>query len=72
MKFKQYPDGSCDLEFSKEEIQIINKKEKLYFSDVMFRHFGNELVSMVTTWNEKFNEETKNKMTFKNTKIEGK
>ena len=30
MRFKQYENGSCDIEFSKEEIEILNQKGKLH------------------------------------------
>ena len=72
MKFKQYENGSCDIEFSKEEIKILNKKGKINLSDEALRHFGNKLVQMVSDWNLKFNEELKNKMTFNDTEIKGK
>jgi hypothetical protein len=41
MKFKQYENGSCDIEFSKEEIKIIFKKKSIHLSDEALRHFGN-------------------------------
>jgi hypothetical protein len=72
MIFKQYENGSCDIEFSKEEIKILNEKGKIHLSDEALRHFGNKLVQMVSDWNLKFNEELKNKMTFNNTEIKGK
>jgi hypothetical protein len=72
MKFKQYENGSCDIEFSFRERWIILKKGKIHLSDEAFRHFGNKLVQMVSDWNLKFNEELKNKLTYNNTKIEGK
>jgi hypothetical protein len=72
MKFKQYENGSCDIEFSVKERWIILKKGKVHLSDEALRHFGNNLVQMVSEWNLKFNEQLKNKMTFKDTKIEGK
>ena len=71
MKFKQYEDGSCDIEFSLKERWVIFKKGKIHFSDEMLRHFGNNLVRMVSEWNFKFNEKIKNKITFDDTKIEG-
>jgi hypothetical protein len=71
MKFKQYEDGSCDIEFSLKERWIIFRKGKIHFSDEMLRHFGNNLVRMVSEWNFKFNEKIKNKITFDDTKIEG-
>jgi hypothetical protein len=72
MKFKQYENGSCDIEFSKEEIKILNEKEKLHLSDEYLRHFGNSLMKIIHDWNTKFNEKTKNISTFENSKIEGK
>jgi hypothetical protein len=71
MKFKQYEDGSCDIEFSLKERWIIFRKGKIHFSDEMLRHFGNNLVRRVSEWNFKFNEKIKNKITFDDTKIEG-
>jgi len=72
MKFKQYENGSCDIEFSIKERWIILKKGKIHLSDESLRHFGNNLVKMVSDWNLKFNNELKNKVTYDNTKIEGK
>lgn len=72
MKFKQYKNGSCDIEFSFKERWIILKKGKIHLSDEALRHFGNRLVQMVADWNLNFNEELKNKNTYKNDKIEGK
>jgi hypothetical protein len=72
MIFKQYENGSCDIEFSEEEISIINKKGKIYLSEEALRHFGNCLVRIVSDFNLKFKEEIKNKQTFDDTKIEGK
>jgi len=72
MMFKQYENGSCDIEFSKEEIKILNEKGKIHLSDEALRHFGNKLVQMVSEWNFKFNENIVNKITFKDTKIESK
>ena len=72
MKFKQYENGSCDIEFSIKERWIILKKGKIYLSDEALRHFGNKLVQMVSDWNLKFNKKTQEKITYNNTKIEGK
>ena len=72
MIFKQYENGSCDIEFSLKERWTILKKGKLHLSDEALRHFGNKLVQMVADWNLKFNEEIKNKQTFNNSKITGK
>jgi len=72
MKFKQYENGSCDIEFSWRERLIILKRGKLYLSDKNLRHFGNYLIKIVMDWQLKFNEDVKNKQTFTNTEIEGK
>jgi hypothetical protein len=72
MKFKQYQNGSCDIEFSVKERWIILKKGKIHLSDEALRHFGNNLVKMVSEWNLKFKQETQEKITYDNTKIEGK
>ena len=72
MKFKQYENGSCDIEFSWKERFILFRKGKLHLSDENLRHFGNHLVRIVSDWNLKFNKELQNKNTFDNTKIEGK
>ena len=72
MKFKQYENGSCDIEFSIQERWLILKKGKIHLSDEALRHFGNKLVGIVSNWNLKFNKKTQEKITFSNTKIEGK
>ena len=72
MKFKQYENGSCDIEFSLRERFILFRKGKLHLSDEHLRHFGNNLVKMVADFNLKFNDEIKNKQTFNDTEIKGK
>ena len=72
MKFKQYENGSCDIEFSWKERLILLKKGKLHLSDDYLRHFGNLLIKMVADWNLKFKEDVANKSTFVDSKIEGK
>jgi hypothetical protein len=72
MKFKQYENGSCDIEFSLKERWLILKKGKIHLSDEMLKHFGNNLVKIVMDWQLKFKEEIANKQTFEDTKIEGK
>jgi hypothetical protein len=71
MKFKQYENGSCDIEFSLKERWIIIKKGKIHLSDEMLRHFGNNLVKIVMDWQLKFKEDIANKQTFSDTKING-
>lgn len=72
MKFKQYDDGSCDIEFSWKERFAILGKGKLHLSSLNLRHFGNHLVKIVSEWNVKFNEEIKNTATFKDTEVKTK
>ena len=69
MIFKQFKDGSCDIEFSWKERFTLFTKGKLHLSPEGLRHFGNHLVKMVSDWNANFNEEIKNKATFKDTEI---
>jgi hypothetical protein len=66
MIFKQYENGSCDIEFSKEEINIINKNKKLHLSDDNLKHFGNNLVKIVMEWQLKFNQKTQDMKTYNN------
>jgi len=72
MKFKQFEDGSCDIEFSWKERFTLFIKGKLTFSDIMLRHFGNNLVKIVSDWNLKFNDKIKNTQTFTDTNIDTK
>jgi hypothetical protein len=72
MKFKQYENGSCDIEFSWKERITLFKKGKLHLSDENLKHFGNNLVKMVMDWQIKFKEDVANKQSFTDTKIEGK
>jgi hypothetical protein len=72
MKFKQYDNGSCDIEFSWKERLILFRKGKLHLSEEALKHFGNTLVKMVADWQIKFREDIANKQTFIDTKIEGK
>jgi hypothetical protein len=72
MNFKQYDNGSCDIEFSVKERWLILKKGKIHLSDEMLKHFGNNLVKMVVDWQLKFKEDVANKQSYTDTKIEGK
>ena len=66
MIFKQYDNGSCDIEFSWKERMIILKKGKLHLSEDNLKHFGNNLVKVVMEWQLKFNEKTQNIQTYSN------
>ena len=72
MNFKQYNNGSCDIEFSLKERWLILKNGKIHLSDEMLKHFGNNLVKMVVDWQLKFKEDVANKQSYTDTKIEGK
>ena len=58
MKFNQQEDGSCDLIFSDEEIKVISKHKKLYFTAEFLRHFSNSLMRMSVEFNERFDEKS--------------
>ena len=57
MKFKQYDNGSCDIEFSWKERLSLFRKGKLHLSDENLKHFGNTLVKIVMDWQLKFKED---------------
>jgi hypothetical protein len=59
MKFKQFEDGSCDIEFNDEEIKYISKNKKLHLTNVFFKHFANYLFKIIVDWQEKFPKEIK-------------
>ena len=69
MIFDQKEDGSCEIIFSQEEIKIVTKYKKLYLTQEFLRHFSNTLVNMTIQFNKKFNEETKQLVTFTDTEV---
>lgn len=69
MIFNQHKDGSCDLLFSKEEIEVLNKYKKLSMTPEFFKHFSNILVKMAITFNDNFDEKTKRLMTIESMDI---
>ena len=71
MKFKQYKNGSCDIIFNQDEINIIKKNNKIHLSDESLKHFGNTLVKIVVEWNEVFNKKIKNLQTNETVSITG-
>jgi hypothetical protein len=72
MIFKQDPKtGTCDIVFSKEEIEIIQKKEKIHLSAESLRHFGNCLIRMVVEWNDNFGDGIKELPTNITSKVVG-
>jgi hypothetical protein len=72
MKFKQFEDGSCDIEFDWRERFILFKKGKLHLSNEGLRHFGNNIMAMVMKWNLNFNEDIKKMVTHEDTEVKGK
>jgi len=72
MRFKQYNDGSCDIEFSWKERIILFKNGKLHLTDENLRHFRNNLVRIVSEWQLKFKDNLKNLKTTEDSTIEGK
>lgn len=63
MFFRQFDDGSCDLNFTEEEIKILNNHKKLHFTPKSLKHFGDCLVKMVWEFNTRLGPEVKNLMT---------
>lgn len=72
MIFKQYDNGSCDIEFSEEEIVILSERKKLHLSNENLKHFANNLMRLVISWNSKFDEKTSKMMTTIDTEIKTK
>ena len=60
MEFRQYKDGSADIVFSWKERFTLFFKGKIFFKAVDFKHFGNNLIHLVSQWNMKFNPVVKN------------
>tara|TARA_R100000005_G_C4833508_1_gene108670 strand:+ start:264 stop:494 length:231 start_codon:yes stop_codon:yes gene_type:complete len=59
VKFKQKEDGSCELLFAEQEIEIIQKHKRLVFTAEFFKHFSNTIVKMAIGFEQNFNEKTK-------------
>ena len=71
MKFDQKKNGSCDICFTDEEIEILKRKRKLHLSAEGLRHFGNCLVRIVGEFQVNFDKDTKNLITKEDTLIKG-
>tara|TARA_R110000822_G_scaffold114431_1_gene245987 strand:+ start:3729 stop:3950 length:222 start_codon:yes stop_codon:yes gene_type:complete len=70
MQFKHdLEKSSCEIIFSKEEINILKKKKKLILDEEGLRHFSNHLMHLIANWNMRFSEETKNITTKEGTEI---
>jgi hypothetical protein len=63
MRFKQYENGSCDLEFTWKERLILFRKGKIHFSDESFKNFSNTLMKMTMDWSLRFDENIKKNLT---------
>ncbi len=72
MKFKQYDNGSCDIEFSWRERFIFFKKGRLHLDPVATKHFGNHLMNFLSNLQLKFKNELKTQKTFTDTEIKTK
>jgi|TARA_B100000900_G_C20363689_1_gene627402 hypothetical protein len=60
MQFRQSTeDGSCDIYFSEQELEVIKKHGKVHFSAEVLRHFGNTLMKIVADFNLHFSDELK-------------
>lgn len=70
MKFNQNEDGSGEIIFAEEEIQILNKHKKLCLTPEFLRHFSNHLMKIVVNFNKKFDDKTKNLNTYVDTEVE--
>ena len=58
MNFNQNKlDGSCKIIFDKEEIEYIKKYQYIEMTDESLRHFGNNLIRIVSDWNLFFKKE---------------
>lgn len=67
MKFIQKNDGSCDIIFSNEEVEVLNKYKKLQLSKESTKHFINNLSRVIFALNENLDEKTKNLMSYDST-----
>jgi|TARA_R100001143_G_C3339947_1_gene123742 hypothetical protein len=68
---QKHEDGSAEIVFSDEEIEIIRKRKKLIFTPLALKNFGNVLMKMVSDWQFQFENEIK-KHTSKDNNIETK
>ena len=72
MKFNQKEDGSADMIFTEDEVEIISKFKKLHLSPKFLKHFGNSLVKIVMEFNKRIDPSLQTLNTFENTEIETK
>jgi hypothetical protein len=58
MIFDQKKDGSCDLCFTEDEINILSKYKKLHLSPEFVRHFSNTLFKIAADLTLNLDEKT--------------
>jgi len=63
MQIRQYKDGSAEIIFTEQEKKVIMEKGIIKFTPEGLRHFGNNLVKIVSDFYNNMDEETKNKLT---------
>ena len=71
MNFRQKEDGSCDINFEDNEIEIIKKHKKIHLSALSLRHFGNCFMRMVVQFNERLPDAIKQEATHNDSKVVG-
>jgi 23S rRNA-/tRNA-specific pseudouridylate synthase len=60
MKINQKEDGSGEIVFTDQEIEIINKNKKLVMSPKFLKHFINLFMSVFFEYQKKFDTKTRN------------
>ena len=63
MKINQKEDGSGEIVFTDQEIEIINKNKKLVMSPKFLKHFINLFMSVFFEYQRKFDTKTRNTTT---------
>jgi hypothetical protein len=72
MKINQKEDGSGEIVFTDQEIEIIKKNKKLILSVEFLKHFINLFMSVFFEYQKKFNTKTRNMTTPIDQEIEAK
>ena len=66
MKINQKQDGSGEIVFSNQEIEIIKKQKKLILTKEFLKHFMNLFIGLFVEYQNRFDEKTKKILTTKN------